>query len=482
MKNFIPNQGRLIRRILEGKTDLHKLETISRKEWSEHWYRCTEVTQGSILERETEDLIILADINDFNSKLLKEIGLRAPDFARLIEKEPIKNGKLYTIVRNDELKIEEEELQITKSRKTVVAGVDTSGDNEKETFGRLLEAITKVKKTTEGEKEIAVAATSASLIVTARKIMEHLFADTATVIKVFGYPVRRRAWNKVVAEARSDTKTEATKRTRPRRLDSVNSTASRSSWVPVRRKAETVIIKPTTREHGYSQIVKMLKEKVNLEGMGIRVKSLVETNQGHVKLKVTGNKIDQEKFLKVVAETTAQSATVQLLTREQTVFINGLDCSVEENEIREAVAQYVQTNRGDIKVRLSAQVNKQRQRHAFVTLPTEKARDLVSNRRIKIGWLNCRVEEVYTPVRCFKCNEFGHMAAACKKADKTQGRCLNCLEDGHEAKVCQNVAVCYVCTDNKGHRAQSYRCPAYRKAVEDLRNKRKPSKAAHDDE
>jgi Zinc knuckle len=65
-------------------------------------------------------------------------------------------------------------------------------------------------------------------------------------------------------------------------------------------------------------------------------------------------------------------------------------------------------------------------------VPTDIAARLLS-RRIKIGWQGCRIAEFFIPLRCFKCQGFGHVAAVYKSVNVCEKKCFNCGENGHEA-------------------------------------------------
>jgi hypothetical protein len=88
--------------------------------------------------------------------------------------------------------------------------------------------------------------------------------------------------------------------------------------------------------------------------------------------------------------------------------------------------------------------------------------------RIYIGWDSCRVYQHIDILRCFRCNQFGHMAIKCEGAVC----CTDCAEN-HESKDCDSgVKKCeyakktfkiYV---NSNHPAYSMKCHAYLNKLE----------------
>uniref|UniRef100_A0ABD2VX66 CCHC-type domain-containing protein n=2 Tax=Trichogramma kaykai TaxID=54128 RepID=A0ABD2VX66_9HYME len=91
-------------------------------------------------------------------------------------------------------------------------------------------------------------------------------------------------------------------------------------------------------------------------------------------------------------------------------------------------------------------------------------------KRLYIDWNRCKVRDFSSISRCFKCQEFDHIAKFCKAQVNTCGKCG---EDGHSYKECQQpneLNICAPCrragkphehrTDNK--------CPLYALALKRL--------------
>jgi hypothetical protein len=102
---------------------------------------------------------------------------------------------------------------------------------------------------------------------------------------------------------------------------------------------------------------------------------------------------------------------------------------------------------------------------------------LLSVGRVYIGWDSCRVYQHIDILRCFKCNQFGHMAVKCERAVC----CADCGGD-HPSKDCNSeIKKCVNCVYAKetfkieldtNHPSYSLKCPAYLKRLEQkIRNK-----------
>ena len=117
-----------------------------------------------------------------------------------------------------------------------------------------------------------------------------------------------------------------------------------------------------------------------------------------------------------------------------------------------------------VKVRLNTSNTR---RIAFVEVSHEQADSLLSKGRITIGWSRCRVTELLTPVRCYKCQKYGHISKNCTEKDMAD-MCLNCCREGHKAKECENPKKCYQCGTD-GHAIGTMHCPVYRDLIKHMR-------------
>ncbi|XP_062616032.1 uncharacterized protein LOC134277735 [Saccostrea cucullata] len=80
---------------------------------------------------------------------------------------------------------------------------------------------------------------------------------------------------------------------------------------------------------------------------------------------------------------------------------------------------------------------------------------------IKVGLYVMKIEMfVPNPLRCFKCQRFGHGQSNCKGNDT----CFRCGEEGHDGKGCQKDLKCKNCKGD--HMASSKQCPIWLKEKE----------------
>lgn len=136
-----------------------------------------------------------------------------------------------------------------------------------------------------------------------------------------------------------------------------------------------------------------------------------------------------------------------------------LDPSVNEQELVTAVCGWTGLNQAEMKVR-SLRENRGGGQTARVCVRKEMADKMRRHSRIKVHWQFCRVRERFTPLRCYRCMEYGHNSYSCKNEPRGKA-CFKCLQEGHSVSDCRNEAMCLTCKEI-GHRMDSMECPKYR--------------------
>jgi hypothetical protein len=80
---------------------------------------------------------------------------------------------------------------------------------------------------------------------------------------------------------------------------------------------------------------------------------------------------------------------------------------------------------------------------------------------IKAGYLNIPVDQfIPNPLRCFKCQKFGHHVSTCRQ----EAKCAKCGLGDHGTEPCTNPAKCINCSGN--HPAFFNTCPVWQKEKE----------------
>ncbi|XP_037959272.1 uncharacterized protein LOC119688676 [Teleopsis dalmanni] len=131
-------------------------------------------------------------------------------------------------------------------------------------------------------------------------------------------------------------------------------------------------------------------------------------------------------------------------------------------ELLDAIGEQAQVKKPDKSSIRSKRTTYAGTQSAYVSLPADDAKKLLALGHIKVGWVRCRITEVISPKRCYKCWAYDHIAAACKAPDRTK-LCRRCGKEGHQAANCTNTEKCVLCEGP--HAAGSAKCPRYQEAV-----------------
>lgn len=108
---------------------------------------------------------------------------------------------------------------------------------------------------------------------------------------------------------------------------------------------------------------------------------------------------------------------------------------------------------GDIKPKFIYK-NKRKVSNLVMEVNSQTRKQLL-DRKLKVGWHICRIDDYQTVKRCFKCSKFGHRAAECKGEET----CPICA-DRHKLKDCtasQSEVQCANCLNHNKYNPKSQR-------------------------
>lgn len=210
---------------------------------------------------------------------------------------------------------------------------------------------------------------------------------------------------------------------------------------PKRRRIrpEALLIEPA---HGrsYAEILREVKKGVEPEDFGVKVKGSRPTKTGGILLEVRAKAEDRANFASAIGEVLGERGTLrELIPRAQLVIRDVME-TTEAGEIEEALEKFFGGQIGSPpKINLSKRSNRGCIL-AFVELDAAPAAKLERARRLKVGWVNCRVAPGRCETRCYRCHALGHLARDCIGEDRSDC-CWKCGLVGHKAANCQNLTV-----------------------------------------
>lgn len=194
---------------------------------------------------------------------------------------------------------------------------------------------------------------------------------------------------------------------------------------------------------------------------------VVNTKRGKWLIKITEIAKDGlQTFNKQLGEKVDNAVKTEIQEQLETIVIRDIDDIVTEDDLKTAIEEKIGT---DVQYKLDIMERRSgaSYTHAYLLMPVHAVNQLLKSRRIRAGWSSCRIERKVSPLRCFNCLKYGHTAKECKNASR-KNVCWRCGELDHKEAVCANEQRCHEC-EVSGHRADSSKCPTYRKMMEVVR-------------
>nr|CAH7745932.1 unnamed protein product [Callosobruchus chinensis] len=223
---------------------------------------------------------------------------------------------------------------------------------------------------------------------------------------------------------------------------------------------ENLIIK--VGERNYADLLREVKQKVDVEKIGVNVKSLRKTGSGDIMMTLEGGK-DMANTLQKEIKDKIAGANTTTWKNERVIHITDLDVLITEEDLQAELRKALGVDNNNVFRVSGLRPTKDGNQAATIIVDRNLGAELLRKGRLKVGLVQCRLWERVTVTRCYRCLVTGHSAKDCKGPDRSQS-CLNCGQEGHRAKECQGKPQCVRC-QKEGHRVDSSKCPAYRGAI-----------------
>lgn len=213
---------------------------------------------------------------------------------------------------------------------------------------------------------------------------------------------------------------------------------------PVRIKGEVITIKADNSS--YADILKQMKTVINPEEIGINIKKIRKTKEGHVLVEMMKGDGQARKLQTAIKGSLGDKMQVETMVEKFLIDIRDMEESTEAEEVIQGILQA--TGEEDASkftvqnIRESYGGSKQ----ALVEVPANIAATILQKNSIRIGLVICRVRRKFFVKRCFRCMEPGHLARSCQGKDRSQA-CIRCGIDGHKARECKNDPRCIICLE-----------------------------------
>lgn len=414
-----------VENIMEKGTCFEDVLSVLDEEWPEEIYVNTQTATLNPVNLNNEgDYAIVTDSTDHMGGIMEHIALKYPEVYELMQKS---DGQVDYLINTIATCGKNRE----KSQKTTalyLVPLDITGESLAD-VRNLYNKIKELKETMEVHPTSKI-----NLIVNKRVNLDH-------VRKIVEYAFHDKSLTITIMSPRGNHEAQTSKRMKP--------------------QVGKVVVK--RGEATYAELLKNVKDNVDIQKAGIQVRSIRKTLKGDLLLEVEGGQIKATELKEAIEEKvdnevhiTNYGTVLHVLDIDATTTIKDV-----ENGINSAVGH---RNTEFVKVKA---LRPSRDGNQIATVHTTRnvAKLLLNAKRVKIGWVNCRVKERIKISRCFKCLEFGHLAAECKGPDRSN-ICINCNQPGHKAKDCNNTQFCSACQTDE-HRADTTRCPKFRQMLKE---------------
>ena len=440
-----------LRKVIDA-SNVSELPRLVQKTWPEQTFRNTKEADPKDLKKYNTAAILCTNASQEDLKVLS----RAVPFQlrTAIEGKKLEAGKVICTVKRSCL---ETETAVTEEEESYYFAVGIENDKEEdESIRDLAEGIKRVKEIAENRNvdNICFVNGDKNQVLKLRKVIEYVYRYDSE--RQVYFTTLRKANGKHSQEKASTTETYAESlktRSSHRKRGQVDTVR-----IELQKKGDLEALKATRR---------MLRENVKTKELGVQVQSVhIEGDALLIKIKARQEN-GSAAFCDAIKNHLQDRGNAQLKTSTRTVVLRDLDDITTEHEIEHAILHALNIKTAITVKKLNKNGNKKP--IAFVSLSDSHAEVLLKMGKIEIGWVRCRIHELITPVKCYKCQRYGHKAEGCTtNSNDMKDKCLKCCTTGHTAKICNSEARCYQCSE-AGHSAGTMKCPVYRKLVEGLR-------------
>lgn len=404
------------------------IRTVVSKEWPQKVFRVTKISRNSFMDCETSTRAIFIDGNKPITQELHNLGKQVPGFQQLLDNQYFKYGDVAVIRSSDRIELKGQNRPASDGRTLLVGYVNQEvDDNELE--AQFIALARGIRTASQECTELSITSTVRNRL-NLRKILECCYSDSGVGIKIC-VGAERGTRNKLKAETKEKDRKPVTQPD----AEQVFTEVRRRKRNPRNRK-ETVIVKAEGRT--YADLLKAVKSGVDIKEIGVEIIAIKKTKTDDLMIQLKGGKNKAECLTESIAGKVAGVTAIH--QKEMAVIhIRDLEAGTVSDDVKKGVLAALS---GEVRCE-EILVTSMRPTHsdtmnATVKLPIQWAKQLVECRRIRIGWISCRVQLRADEHRCYKCWERGHTAMSCNGPDR-RNLCFNCGKDGHKRSECSQT-------------------------------------------
>lgn len=192
----------------------------------------------------------------------------------------------------------------------------------------------------------------------------------------------------------------------------------------------------------FADILKTVKANVDVDKHDLKIASIRKRQDQALSIRIKGGGEKAALFLKEVNKSEELNAEVH--RRMDTLEVRDLEHESSSEDISKAFTEMIPgSTPADFAV-TSVRPSYAGTARATVRAPSEWTGQILEKRRIKIGWVLCRIVRRTRPTHCFKCWAEDHLSSTCKGTDRTKN-CYRCGGSDHLKARCTADKWCPVC-------------------------------------
>lgn len=236
----------------------------------------------------------------------------------------------------------------------------------------------------------------------------------------------------------------------------------------------TLIIKAKNGEDNAEKIQQQIKESIRPEELHIGVANVRTMRSGKVAIEGM-SKSDTKKLKEEIEDKLGQRYEItQAKMRKPRLKIVGLQEEITKENLKNIVLN--QNTLGDIDDEKMKVITVYKARYnrnsAIIETHPDVYNKIMKLGKLKIGWSRCMVYEHTSLMRCYKCNNYNHVAKECTNVRT----CGTCSSSEHETKECtSNTKRCINCIKTNeilqlsldvNHSVYDKSCRVYQRKIE----------------
>lgn len=214
----------------------------------------------------------------------------------------------------------------------------------------------------------------------------------------------------------------------------------------MRDQGEAITIKAKSTE-SYADVIKEMKRKINPTDIGVEIQGIRRTRAGELLVKLKKGEGQAEKLKSAIGNKLGEDVLIKAVTKNTIIDIRDMDESTDETDIVNALIEVTKVEQPTTFKILNFRTSFGGTKQALVQLPEHLAAPLLQARKVRVGWVMCRLRRKIRVTQCFRCLEQGHIASQCKGTDRGS-LCRKCCNPGHKAKDCRAEAKCILCHES----------------------------------